>query len=132
MKRRNEEGSLVSSGRASMMIAEGTISVQIIISRGLFKLHNLFTVSLSLFVHSFQDQRPADCVDECPADVDAIGGGPGRVHTRTGQIPDAVRAEGCAGPWRGAVAHRYCDGRPSSVSTVDGTDRGVSAGEQGN
>lgn len=39
---------MVSSGRASMMIAEGTIAVQIIISRGLFKLNNLFTVSLSL------------------------------------------------------------------------------------
>lgn len=76
----------------------------------------------SLFLPYFQDQWPSDCVDECTADVDPIGGGSGRVYARAGQVPQPVRAEGRAGQGRGAAAQRYCDGRAPSVSTVDRTD----------
>lgn len=79
----------------------------------------------------FQDQWPADCADERTADVDAIRGGPGRVHQRIGQIPDTVRVEGRLGPGKRTIAQRYCDGRATSVSIVDRTHRGLSAGEKG-
>lgn len=45
-----------------------------------------------LFLPYFQDQWPSDCVDECTADVDPIGGGSGRVYAWPGQVPQPVRA----------------------------------------
>lgn len=78
----------------------------------------------------FQDQWPADCADKRTADVDTIRSGPGRVHQWTWQIPDPVRIEGRLGPGKRTIAQRYCDGRPTSFSIVDGTNRGLSAGEE--